>query len=344
MQTSQGKDILLGIDLGTSRTAIMSNRGLKKMIRSVVGYPKDIIGVKILGRTHVIGDEALEKHPYLNLYFPLENGVLKETSEKDTQAAIELLQSVIAMVNPKPADRISAIVGVPARASVSSRGQLLKITNELLDYSMVVSEPFMVAYGLNRLNRAIVVDIGAGTVDICAMRGMVPGTDDQITLLKAGNFIDEVFQKAVQESYPDVQFTPFLAQKIKDQFGFVGEPQEEVVVDLRSGGRPVPHDLTDELRTACEAIVPDVVESLEQIITMFDPDDQDEVLQNIILAGGGSNIRGLDVMLVNALKGYGTVKVSRVSDPDYAGAAGALKMATELPAEYWNQIGDVMGG
>ncbi len=343
MQTSQGKEILIGIDLGTSRTAIMSNRGLKKMVRSVVGYPKDIIGVKILGRTHVIGDEALEKHPYLNLSFPLENGVLKETSEKDTQAAMELLQHVIALVNPKPADRICGIIGVPARASVSSRGQLLKITNELLDYSMVVSEPFMVAYGLNRLNRAIVVDIGAGTVDICAMKGMVPGTDDQITLLKAGNFVDEVFQKAVQESYPDVQFTPYLAQKVKDQFGFVGAPQEEVVVDLRSGGRPVPHDLTEELRTACEAIVPDIVESLEQVVTLFDPDDQDEVLQNIILAGGGSNIRGLDVMLVNALKGYGTVKVSRVSDPDFAGCAGALKMATELPSEYWNQIGDVMG-
>ncbi|MBF0187794.1 MAG: rod shape-determining protein [Magnetococcales bacterium] len=344
MQTSsQGKEILVGIDLGTSRTAIISNRGTKKMIRTVVGYPKDIIGVKILGQTRVIGEEALEKHSYLNLFYPLENGVLKETSEKDNQATMELLQHVMTLVGAGPTDKVSGIVGVPARASISSRSQLLKFTDSVMDFSMVVSEPFMVAYGLNRLNRSIIIDIGAGTIDLCAMKGMIPGSDDQITLLKGGNYIDDIFMKAVAESYPEVQFTPLLAQKIKDAHGFVGDAPEAVVVNLRTGGRPVPHDLTEELRMSCESIVPDIVESLEHIITLFDPEEQEEVLQNIILAGGGSRIRGLDSMIADALQGFGTVKISRVSDPDYAGAAGALKMASELPTDYWNQIGDVMG-
>ena len=42
--------VLLGVDLGTSRTAVMSSRGAKKMVPSVVGYPTDLIGVKLLGR------------------------------------------------------------------------------------------------------------------------------------------------------------------------------------------------------------------------------------------------------------------------------------------------------
>lgn len=340
---NQGGTLFLGIDLGTSRTTVMSNRGAKSAVRSVVGYPKDIIGVKLLDRTNIIGDEALAKRSYVNLHFPLEDGVLKETSEKDTQAARELIQHVISLTEPQANDRVCGIIGVPARASISNKNQLLRITNELMDFSMVVSEPFMVAYGLNKLTNAIIIDIGAGTIDICAMKGTIPGPDEQITLMKAGNHIDEFLATAISESYPDVQVTPMLAQKIKDQYGFVGQPSQDIVVNLRSGGKPQPHEITSEVRAACETIVSDIIENVEQLITIFDPEDQDEAVSNIILAGGGSRLMGLDVMIAESLKEYGPVKVVRVSDPIYSGCAGALKMATELPVDYWNQVGDVAG-
>ncbi|MBF0370022.1 MAG: rod shape-determining protein [Magnetococcales bacterium] len=336
--------LFLGIDLGTSRTTIMSNRGAKEMVRSVVGYPRDIIGVKLLNRTSAIGEEALEKRSFMNLCFPLSEGVLKEDSEKQTQAARELLQHVITLANPRPGDQVCGIVGVPARASVTNKGQLLRITEDLMDISLVVSEPFMVAYGLNKLNNAIIIDIGAGTIDIAAMKGNIPGVDDQLTLLKAGDYVDEVLAAAISESYPDVQMTPFLAQKIKDAHGFVGEPPGEVVVTLRAGGKPVPHDVTREVRAACETIVPNILDSLEELVTTFDPEDQEEAVGNIILAGGGSKIRGLDVALASRLGDFGEVNISRVADPDYAGCAGALKLATELPPDYWSQVGEVAGG
>ena len=37
--------LFLGIDLGTSHTAVMSSRGQKFLLKSVVGYPKDVIGL-----------------------------------------------------------------------------------------------------------------------------------------------------------------------------------------------------------------------------------------------------------------------------------------------------------
>ncbi|MBF0623191.1 MAG: rod shape-determining protein [Magnetococcales bacterium] len=346
METSQAKTrkLLLGIDLGTSRTVVMSNRGAKAMVRSVVGYPKDIIGVKILNRTSSFGDDALNKRSYMNLFFPLRDGVLKEASERDTEAARELLQHVISLADPKPEDEICCILGVPARASQSNKNQLLKITDGLVDLAMVISEPFMVAYGLNKLTNAIIIDIGAGTVDICAMRGTIPAAEDQLSLLKAGNFINEVLSNAIGQAYPDVQMNPLLAERIKEQHGFVGEPPGKAVVTLRSAGKPVPHDLTGELRSACEAIVPEILEGVKQLITVFDPEDQEEALRNVILAGGGSRLHGLDVMVAEGLRDYGEVSVSRVSDPDHAGCAGALKLATELPAEYWSQVGDTSRG
>ncbi|MEG3640739.1 MamK family actin-like protein [Magnetococcus sp. PR-3] len=346
MQSPAGNDkqLFVGIDLGTSRTAIMTRRGVKTMVRSVVGYPKDIIGVKILNNTVVVGQEALDNQAYLNLYYPLADGVLKETSEKDEMAAKELLQYVINQAQPQGDEQILGIVGVPARTSIYNKSQLLKITDELMNMSMVVSEPFMVAYGLDKLNNAIVIDIGAGTIDICAMKGTVPSDKDQITLLKGGNYVDEVFTHAIAESYPDVQITSYIAQKIKEKHGFVGEPTEEVVVNLRAGGKPMLHDVTRELRFACETVIPDILESVEKLVLSFDPENQQEALKNIILAGGGSNMIGLDAALSEGLKEYGKVNVSRVADPDFAGAAGALKLATELPTEYWNQVGDIVGG
>ncbi|MBF0368362.1 MAG: rod shape-determining protein [Magnetococcales bacterium] len=344
MDTSleNASQLFLGIDLGTSRTTIMSNRGAKELVRSVVGYPRDIIGVKLLNRTSAIGEEALEKRSYMNLYHPLEDGVLKE-DEKHIQAARELIQHAISLAGPRPGDQVCGILGVPARASITSRNQLLQIAEELMDISLVVSEPFMVAYGLGKLNNAIIIDIGAGTIDLCAMKGNIPGAADQATLLKGGDHIDEFLANAISESYPDVQITKVLARKIKDQYGFVGEAKEEAIVTLRASGKPAPHDVTQEVRAACETIVPDILDSLEKLIQTFDPEDQDEAVSNIILAGGGSNIVGLDVALASRLKDYGNVNVSRVADSDYAGCAGALKLATELPPEYWSQVGDVVG-
>ncbi|MBF0456214.1 MAG: rod shape-determining protein [Magnetococcales bacterium] len=339
----KSRQLLLGIDLGTSQTAVISSRGEKALVRSVVGYPKDVIATRLLNNIRVVGDEALEKRSYLNLYYPLEDGVLKEANERNSAAAKELLEHAISLVNPQPGDEILGIIGVPARASVNNKGQLLKITHQLMDLSMVVSEPFMAAYGMGRLTNAIIIDIGAGTIDFCALKGTVPTDDDQITLLKAGNYVDQLLTDAIAESYPDVQITPLLAKKIKERYGYVGESKGEVMVNLRSGGRPVSCDLSQEVRLACESILPDLFESLEQLIAHFDPEYQEEVLNNIILAGGGGQMMGLRRALIDHLQGYGEVNVIPVDNPTFAGAVGALKLATELPPEYWTQVGDVVG-
>ncbi|MBF0428986.1 MAG: rod shape-determining protein [Magnetococcales bacterium] len=338
-----GKALLLGIDLGTARTAVVSNRQFKALVNSVVGYPKDIIGVKILNRTQVIGAEAIEKRSYLDLYYPLQDGVLKEASDKDLEAAHELLKHIISLADPKAGDKICGIIGAPARASVSNKGQLLKIAEDLMDIAMVVSEPFMVAYGQNKLNNAIVIDIGAGTIDVCAMRGTVPGPESQLSVLKGGNYIDRLLETAIRDSYAGVQMDRYLAQSIKEKYAFVGEPERSVVVPLRINGKPADVDVTEAVRVTCETILADIVENIKRMLLLFDPESQTEALHNLILAGGGSRIRGLGAMIESHLRDYGVVKVSAVTDPEFAGAEGALKLATELPPEYWDQIGEKVG-
>lgn len=338
-QNTPDNQLIIGIDLGTSRTAVMSNRGYKQITRTIVGYPKDIIGIKLLGKAQVFGDEALKNRSALTLYHPLEDGVIRDASERDYTAALELLKHVVQEAQQGDDMPVAGIIGVPSRASIMNKELLLQIANEVMATALVVSEPFMVAYHLNKLNDAIIVDIGAGTVDICGVKGSVPTQKDQITTLKGGDYIDERLESAIQQKFYDVQITRNLVRVIKEQHAFVGEPSEPIKVTLRSDGKPAEYDITREIRSVCESIIPDIVENIISIMKGYDPENQIDVLQNIYLAGGGSNIKGIAAMVEKMLGEYGQVKVTCVADPDFAGCSGALKLAMDLPAEHWDKIG-----
>ena len=335
--------LILGVDMGTLRTAFMSNRGGKSIFMSVVGYPMDIIAIKLLEDIHIIGEEAFNNPSSLDLHVPLENGVIKEASGRDLDTALILLKHVVELAKPRPEDEICSIIGVPAQASTMNKEVLLKLAGEIMDVSLVVSEPFLVAYALNKIVNSIIVDIGAGTVDVSIMRGALPGAKDQITFYKAGNYIDRRLEAAITTSYPQVQITRNLVRKIKEKYAFVGKPEKRLMVILRADGKPAQFDLTEEIRTVCESIVPEIVEKVEILVPQFDPEEQEEALQNIYLAGGGSRIKGLDEMIADKLKDYGNVKVRSVDDPDFIGCIGALKMADDMPPDKWDQIGLMQG-
>lgn len=343
-QESGADRLLLGIDFGTSRTMMTSNRGAESIVSSVVGYPKDLIAVKLLGDSHVFGEEAVEKRSYLDLFMPLENGVLKEGSERDIEAARELIKHVVSLASPKSGDEVCGIIGVPARASFASKGILLNLAQQAMNVVLVLSEPFIVAYELDELNGSIIIDIGAGTTDVCGMKGTIPGPEDQVTILKGGDYIDQALETAISESFPDAQVTRHLAKTLKEKHAFVGEADGPILASMRAGGRPVKYDITEEIRSSCEMILPDIIEQVENIVMGFDPEDQAKVLKNIFLAGGGSNIKGLDRLIMDRMSDYGDVIVKQVSNPDFAGCAGALKLATDLPPKYWSQLGEMIGG
>ena len=68
--------IHIGIDLGTSRSVVCASNGNRKWVESYVGWPKDFVAKKMLGKSVLFGSEALEHRLALNLSRPLQNGVL----------------------------------------------------------------------------------------------------------------------------------------------------------------------------------------------------------------------------------------------------------------------------
>lgn len=330
--------LFVGIDLGTSRSSISASNGTREWIESYVGWPRDFISLQVVGKPVLFGSEALEKRLSLDLCRPLEHGVIKEGIEKSEEAVKELIRHLIDLAEPAPEQRIYAVVGVPADTLKVNKLAIRRAVTEFVHSLMVVSEPFAVAYGMNLLNNSLVIDIGAGTTDFCIMHGTIPGEEDQKTILTAGDYVDEQLFSYLIERYPNSKFNKNMVRQFKEQYSFVREAPGTVRVEIPVEGRPVMHDITNEIKRACESILPAIIEATTEMIARFDPEFQVRIKNNIVLAGGGSLIRGIREYLQDALKEYGPCKVTCVEDPLFAGSNGALKLAIDMPPKYWEAL------
>ena len=337
--------LYLGIDLGTSRTSVSSSNGVRETVASYVGYPKDVVSRKLLKKDVLFGDEAVEKRLSLRFYRPLGEGVIKGSGEEgddakeNLKAAQDLIGEIIRRAKPRKDELVYAVIGVPAQASIHNREAIIKAAKATVDSVMLCSEPFSVAYGLDMLEDVLVIDIGAGTVDLCRMHGTMPEETDQITLTTAGDFVDAQLQKGISESYPEAQHTIQMIKGIKERHASVAELMEAVHVDLPVAGKPVTFEVTQQLRAACQAIIPPIVEGLGELVASFDPEFQERLKNRVLLAGGGSQIKGLDTAIEKEMhERLGSGKVIRIEEPIYGGSNGALKIAHDMPEEYWEKL------
>lgn len=333
--------LYLGIDLGTSRTSVSASNGVRETVASYVGYPKDVVSRKLLQKDVLFGDEALEKRLSLDFFRPLGHGVIKsgENSEKNLKAAADLIGEIIRRARPRADELVYAVIGAPAQAQIHSKKAILDAARQHVHSAMICSEPFSVAYGLDMLDDTLVIDIGAGTTDFCRMHGTMPEDADQVTNTFAGDHVDETLAKLLREKHPEAQFTIQMIKQIKEKHSSVSDQMLPVVVNLPVKGKPTPFDITNEIRTACRSIVAPMVDALTELIGNFDPEFQDRLKNRVLLGGGGSMIKGLDVELERQMhERLGSGKVIRVEEPIYGGANGALKIAHDMPAEFWEQL------
>ncbi|MGE5892767.1 MAG: hypothetical protein ACM34I_01810, partial [bacterium] len=100
--------LYVGIDLGTSSSAIVASNSKKNWVESYVGWPKDFISLKVLGKPVLFGSEALQNRLSLDLFRPLEHGVIKD-GVKDQESVRELIKYMIDLVRREEAQRICAV-------------------------------------------------------------------------------------------------------------------------------------------------------------------------------------------------------------------------------------------
>ncbi len=334
--------VCIGIDLGTSRSSISASNGERHVIDSYVGWPVDMVARKIIKKSVVIGREALDNRSMLDLRRPLERGIIKEGSNKDEEAVQEILRHLISLVGlkhkGKGRPKVRAVVGVPAEAFRISKQRLRSAMEGIADNVMLVSEPFAVAYGIEALLHALVIDIGAGTADFCVMQGRYPTDEDQRTLPNAGDSIDEQLAKLIRERHPEAQFSIHMIREWKEKSSFVGEPKGRIIVSVPIKGKATDLDITDEMKAACESILPAICETMTDLLSRVDPEYQEKVRHNVILAGGSSLIAGLADAVQKALVELGGGQASVVKDPVFAGSDGGLAIARDASSSDWEKL------
>jgi rod shape-determining protein MreB len=333
----------VGIDLGTSRSAISASNGERFVVDSFVGWPADMVAKKILKRAVLIGHDAVANRTMLDLHRPLERGLLKEGSEKDVEAVRELLKHLLGLVGVSSNGKtdmsnVRAVVGVPAAALRTNKQYLRNSMKGIVDSLMIVSEPFAVAYGLDALLHTMIIDIGAGTTDFCVMKGRYPTEEDQRTLTIAGDSVDAQLLKLIEERYPQANVTIFMVREWKEKYSFVGKSPQRALVTAPVKGVPTELDITNEMKAACETIVPPVIETMLDLLSRVEPEFQERVRNNVILSGGGGLVRGLPQVLEDALKQVGGGKVKSMEDPVFIGSDGGLALALDAPEGDWEKL------
>ncbi len=339
----------IGMDLGTFKTSVVSSNGTRDSLFSAVGWPKDHVARAILGRDVVFGTDVVEKRLALKVCRPFERGALKyldsaesgvaeEKVAEHTEAARLLIKHAVELTRPKSGAPVFGVIGAPSRASIINKKFIMDVASDAFDAVVIAPEPFTVAYGMNALTDALVIDIGAGTIDICPLYSTYPTDEDQVTVPLGGDFVDEAFMRLMGEQFPEAELSPNIAREIKEKYGFVHDIDEKAIAKLDVKARPTEFDVSGPLKEACLTLVEPIIEGLREVISRFDPEFRRAMLSNIILAGGGSQLNGLDRLIEQSLEAYGGGKVRKVGDSVFAGAAGALKLAMSMPANQWDQF------
>lgn len=343
------KKLFVGIDLGTIKTCAVASNGLRHTVPTCVGWARDMVARKVVGANVAFGDDICRHRRALNIIRPFFKGALKFTDQKSAgindddlqrySSAIRLLlHHVVEQLQPSQDCQIHGILGVPSRASAINQKFILEAAKQEFDSLMLVHEPFAVAYGMNRLEKSLVVDIGAGTIDICPMYGAYSTAEDQWTIPLGGDLIDEQIVASISKQYPEARVSLDLARQIKQKFATVNKRSEAAIVTLATDGKPQEFDLTNILYESCLSLVQPIVEGIWRVVSKFEPEYQRFLLNNILLAGGGSQLPGLDIAIEREIEKFGGGHVYKAHDTIYAGAAGALKLAMEMPQEEWNRI------
>ena len=168
----------------------------------------------------------------------------------------------------------------------------------------MVAEPMAAAIGVGLPNETptgnMVIDIGGGTTEIAviALSGIVCDT----SIRTGGDEMDTAIVQHMRKNHNVLIGEP-TAERIKIEIGSAAAVGEERSMDVK--GRDlvsgIPKTVTirsDEVRAALQEPVQQIVDAVRRALEITPPELASDIVdRGIVMTGGGSLIRGLDVLL-----------------------------------------------
>lgn len=349
--------ILIGFDLGTNTSCVIASKNgspdifFKKAIPTVVGYAKESILPGILpdDKQVFFGNDALKHRAHLNLVYPLKDGVIYDiNAAKDF---VQYMRSHLCADNPEAT--IRAAIGIPANTTATAREDLREAVASVFEEVMLVPEPFLAALGsrnekrlqdldyLDPVRSSLFIDIGAGTTDLCTIQGYYPTGDDLVSISFAGDAIDAILSEKIRAQYPEATLSPLQVRTIKEQYSYVGAPKQGMEIKVLIGGKPRTLEIGPLIGEACNVLLEKIAKATIELISRCPADSVEDILQNIIMTGGGSQIQGIATELQRLLvkEGYQNPNVSTLGEhyKAYVGL-GAWKAGQSAKPTQWQRL------
>ena len=332
--------VRIGIDLGTGITVVAASRNGAPIELQTDLFPTV---VRADGDEVLFSQEALNSRPRADLNHPVRRGFVQ-----DVEVCKMFVRHVLSVVDPEPHKRFWGVVGIPD--TWGDKDKLLQVMSGLLERVLVIPSPYLVAVGLhqnpeltedsttNLLEGSLIVDIGTATTRLCLVRGALPAPEDQMTLNKAGDFVDETILRSAHLRYPNLQLTHSLVKGLKEEQAYV----EINPVEKPAAVAHLPEllSLADLMSSTCDELLLRIVEGIQKLLGRCDSNSVDEITKNIIVVGGGSRIRGFSIKMEHLLRerGFSHARTLLPTDYRWLVADGGLQIAESMSDDHWENV------
>ncbi len=296
----------IGIDLGTANTMIhVRNKGIVFREPSVVAQHVRTKQILAIGRE---AKRMLGKTPASIVAIkPLSDGVISDfdITEQMLRYFIRKVHDVKSPFPKIPRPRL--VVGVPSEITEVERKAVIDAAMKAgARQVFLIEEPMASAIGsglhVEEPNGNMIVDIGGGTTEIAviSLSGIVVSKSVRI----AGHEMDQEIIDFAKKNY-NLLLGERTAEEIKISIGsaYPLEEVEKLKSTMRGrdlvSGLPKAIDISAyEVRQAISGSISSIVSAVKDTIEETPPELLSDIMkQGIILAGGGSLIKGMDRLI-----------------------------------------------
>ncbi len=294
----------IGIDLGTANCLVyVKDKGIVLMEPSVVAITegtKEILAVgsdakRMLGRTP--GN--------IRAIRPMKDGVIAdfEITEEMLRYFIQKARKHVPRRRQFLAPRV--LVAVPSGITeVETRAVKDSVQRAGASETYLIEEPMAAAIGVGlpvaEPSGCMIVDIGGGTTEVAviSLAGIVEARSQRV----GGDEMDAAISQHMKRTY-NLMIGERTAEEIKIKVGSAYPQQTEATMDVKGrdliSGLPKTVKITSqEVRTALQEPITSIVEAVRTVLERCPPELAADLLdRGIMLAGGGSLLRGIDRLI-----------------------------------------------
>ena len=293
----------VAIDLGTANTLVYL-RG----IGIVLNEPSVVAVDRTTGKVIAVGKEAksmLGRTPdEIHAVRPLKDGVIADF-EKTEDLLREFIQKALrrrTWVRPRIIICVPSGITEVEKRAVQDSAQHAGAREVLL-----VPEPIAAAIGVGlpvgKPSGNMIIDIGGGTTEIAVMA--LNSIVNQQSIRVGGDEMDEAIVQYVKKAY-NLLIGEQTAEQIKIRIGsaFRLEQEEEMEIKGRDLVAGIPKTMkisSVEVREALSEPLQQIVDALMQSLEKTPPELASDIVdRGIVMTGGGSLLRGIDMLLREA--------------------------------------------